>query len=491
MQQTRQRLLINFPMLLKVIGWLLMIEGSFMLVPTIVCICYNEADWIPFAAASALTAFTGMIMTRRIKARTSRMGRREGFLLTAAVWVIFSLFGMIPLIFSQTPVSVTDAFLETISGFTTTGAIIYPSNEILSHGLHIWRALMQWIGCMGLILFTLAVIPMLNSAGGMQMFNAEVTGITHDKVRPRISQTAKALWTTYILLTIITFLLLFAGPMDGFDAICYAFGTTSTGGYATRDSIEIFNSDYVKIVITIFMFLSSVNFVLIIRATTSSPLHLWKDEIFRSFLVITIIATVITSITLLVNGQASTGSDIIIDPLFQVVSAFTSTGYTVGSFHSWGPFVMSIILTLIFIGGCSGSTTGGVKLDRIIFLAKYCRNELYRCIHPNAIMSVRINGRIQSPSVVQKVTVFFCLLIGLLMAGISIMTLSGMTPGDALISGLICVSNSSLDMGFTTYGSNFAVLPDISKWILGAMMLIGRLELFTVLSILTPAFWRK
>lgn len=491
MQQTRQRLLINFPMLLKVIGWLLMIEGSFMLVPTIVCICYDEADWIPFAASSALTAFTGMIMTRRIKARTSRMGRREGFLLTAAVWVIFSLFGMIPLIFSQTPVSVTDAFLETISGFTTTGATIYPSNEILSHGLHIWRALMQWIGGMGIILFTLAVIPMLNSAGGMQMFNAEVTGITHDKVRPRISQTAKALWTTYILLTLSTFLLLFAGPMDGFDAICYAFGTTSTGGYSTRDSIEIFNSDYVKIVITIFMFLSSVNFVLIIHAATSSPRRLWNDEIFRSFLIITIIATVITSVTLLVNGQAPTGSDIIIDPLFQVVSAFTSTGYAVGSFHSWGPFVMIIILTLIFIGGCSGSTTGGVKLDRVIFLAKYCRNELYRCIHPNAIMSVRINGRIQPPSVVQKVTVFFCLLIGLLMAGIFIMTLSGMTSGDALISGLVCVSNSALDMGFTTYGSNFAVLPDISKWILGAMMLIGRLELYSVLIILTPAFWRK
>lgn len=487
----RERRFINFAMLLKVMGWLLMMESAFMLAPTFVCVYYGESDWQPFAGAAAFTALTGLIMTRRIKARTSKMGRREGFLLTASVWVVFSIFGMIPLMFSANPLSLTDAFFETISGFTTTGATIYPDPEILSHGVHIWRAMMQWIGGMGIILFTLAVIPMLNSAGGMQMFNAEVTGITHDKVRPRISQTAKALWTTYITLTVICATLLALGPMDLFDAICYAFGTSSTGGYSTKQSIEYFNSDYCKIVVTIFMFLSSVNFALIIRSIFNGPKRLFQDEVFRAFLAITLIATLFIMVTLLVNGHASSGSDVFIDPLFQVVSAFTSTGYAIGSFSSWGLFVMAMLIVLVFIGGCSGSTTGGVKLDRILFLSKYCRNELYRCIHPNAVMSVRVNGKVQSPSVVQKVAVFFCLFVGLLTLGLWIMTLAGMSPGDSFISGIICVSNSALDLGYTSFGSNFAVIPDTAKWTLGTMMLIGRLELFTVLILFTPAFWRK
>ncbi len=491
MQRRHERKFINAAMLFKVIGWLLMIESMFMIVPFAVSLYYGESDWVPFACGAAITAFVGLIMTTRIKARTSRMGRREGFLLTAAVWIIFSLFGMIPLIFSSSPITPTDAFFETISGFTTTGATIYPSAEDLSHGIHIWRALMQWIGGMGIILFTLAVIPMLNSAGGMQMFNAEVTGITHDKVRPRISQTAKALWLLYIALTISTFALLALGPMDVFDAICYAFGTASTGGYSTKDSIEFFASDYVKIIITIFMFLSSVNFGLQIRAIYNSPRRLLKDETFLAFFFITIIATLIITVTLLINGRSSDGSDVIIDPLFQVVSAFTSTGYAIEQFPSWGPFVMTMLLVLVFIGGCSGSTTGGVKLDRIIFLAKYCKNELYRCIHPNSVQSVRINGKIQSPSVVQKVAVFFCMFVALLIGGVWIMTLTGMTPGDSFISGLVCVSNSALDMGYTSFGSNFAGLPCVAKWVLAAMMLIGRLELFTVLILFTPAFWRK
>lgn len=491
MRRFKERRFINVAMLLKVTGWLLMIEGAFMLIPTLVCLFYRESDWLPFAAGSAITTLTGFLMTRRIKAHTSRMGRREGFLLTASVWIVFSLFGMIPLIFSATPLSVTDAFFETISGFTTTGASVYPSAEVLSHGLHIWRALMQWIGGMGIILFTLAVIPMLNSAGGMQMFNAEVTGITHDKVSPRISQTAKALWILYITLTIVCFSLLALGPMNVFDSVCYAFGTTSTGGYSTKNSIEFFQSDYVKSVITVFMFLSSVNFTLIIRSINNGLRRLWTDEIFRAFAVVSVIATIIVSLSLLIDSQASGASDLILDPLFQVVSAFTSTGYAIGSLSTWSPFVITIITILVFIGGCSGSTTGGVKIDRILYLAKYCRNELYRCVHPNAVTSVRINGRVQSQSVVRRVAVFFCLFIGLLIFGVLLMTMSGMDIGDSFMAGILCVSNSALDISNISFGANFGLIPTGAKWVLSAMMLIGRLELFTVLILLTPAFWRK
>ncbi len=491
MQRRAERRFINIAMLLKIMGWLLMMEGAFMLVPTFVCLYYDECDWIPFAAGSAITSLVGLVMTKRIKAKTSRMGRREGFLLTASVWFIFSIFAMIPLIFSSTPLSVTDAFFETISGFTTTGASAYPSNLALSHGIHIWRALTQWIGGMGIILFTLAVIPMLNSSGGMQMFNAEVTGITHDKVRPRISQTAKALWITYIVLTAITFGLLALGPMDIFDSVCYAMGTTSTGGYSTKASVEFFNSDYVKIVITVFMFLSAVNFALIIRTVYSGPRKLWQDEIFRTYIIVTIVASLLCSLTLLADGKEWNGGELLLDPLFQVVSAFTSTGYSLNDFATWGSFVLAMHILLLFVGGCSGSTTGGVKLDRILFIAKYCKNELYRCVHPNSVSSVRINGRVQPPALVQKVAVYFCLFIALLAFGTWLMALSGMSTGDSFISGLVCISNSALDTGHSSFGSDFSLIPSAAKWVLSALMLIGRLELFTVLILFTPAFWRK
>jgi len=488
MEKTSSRKFINIAMLLKIMGWLLMIEAVFMTAPTAVCIYYDESDWMAYGASALFTAITGLLLTRHVRARTSRMGRREGFLLTASVWVVFSLFGMLPLMFSQSPIGFTDGIFETISGFTTTGASIYPSGQTLSHGTHVWRAMMQWIGGMGIILFTLAVIPMLNSSSGMQMFNAEVTGITHDKVRPRISQTAKALWMTYISLTILCATLLALGPMNLFDAICYAFGTTSTGGYSTRESIEYFNSDYCKIIITIFMFVSSVNFALIIRSLYNGPSRLIKDEIFRAYLWITITATLLTALGLTVR-QIDTHS--LIDPLFQVVSAFTSTGYSVGTSNSWGPFIMTMLLVLLFIGGCSGSTTGGVKLDRIVFLAKYCRNELYRCVRPNAVLSVRVNGRVQSPGVVQKVAVFFCLFVALAVLGIWIMTISGMDADDSFIAGLVCLTNSALDMGVTSFGTDYSVLPAVAKWTLAFMMLVGRLELFTVLILFTPSFWRK
>lgn len=482
---------INYPMLLKITGWLLMIEAVFMIIPTVTSICYEEADAWPFGLTAVATALIGMLLTAKVRAEHSRMGRREGFLLTAGVWVVFSVFGMIPFIFSQTPLGVTDAFFETISGFTTTGASTFDPGLELSHGIHIWRALTQWIGGMGIILFTLAVLPMLNSSGGMQMFNAEVTGITHDKVRPRISQTAKALWMTYILLTVMVAGLLLLGPMDVFDCICYAFGTASTGGYSTRESVEFFDSNYIKVVITVFMFLSSVNFVLLIRAVSSGLRRVWQDEIFKLYLKATLLVGIIVMIVVQLDGLTHNVEDAVVDPFFQVVSAFSSTGYAIDGYQNWGAFVLAILLVLMFVGGCAGSTTGGIKIDRILYVVKYCRNELYRCVHPNAVLSVRINGKVQPRPLVQKVVVFFSLFIFVLLTGTALMCMFGMPVGDALYSGMACVSNSALDLSMTDFGSNYGVLPLGAKWVLSLMMLIGRLELFTVLLLFTPYFWRK
>lgn len=488
----RERRFINFPMLLKIVGWLLMIESVFICIPTIVSLCYDEDDWSIFALTVAITFVVGFILNNCIHAAYSRMARREGFLLTGCTWVIFSLFGMLPLMFAPSnQLSFTDAFFESISCFTTTGASVYIDADSLSHGMHLWRAMMQWIGGMGIILFTLAVIPMLNSSGGMQMFNAEVTGITHDKVRPRISQTAKALWITYFVLTACCSTLLMIGPMDIFDSVCYAFGTLSTGGYSTRASVDFFNSDYVKAIITIFMFLGGVNFALLVRNAIRNPRRLWDDDVFRWFIIIIITITAISSVTLLTVGVEDTWRDAIIDPLFQTISTITSTGYVVNSISQWGPFVMGLLMILIFVGGCAGSTSGGAKLDRIIFLFKHIRNELYRCIHPNAVLPVRLNGRVLPPQLINKVVVFICLYILTIIVGSLIMTASGLNIKDALLSGLMCISNAAPDFGLTSFGDNYSVLTDGCKWVLAWTMLIGRLEVFTIIIIFTPAFWRK
>ena len=231
-----EKKLINFPMVAKVMGWLMMIEAVFMCAPMIICLAYEESDWIGFAIAIGITALAGSFLTFCLHPRRTNMGKRDGFLLTALVWVIFSAFGMIPFILCDRELTVSDAFFEAMSGFTTTGATVMSTIDNLSHGILLWRCLMQWIGGMGIILFTLAVIPMLNHSGGMQMFNAEVTGITHDKIRPRISQTAKSLWGTYIVLTIVLSILLVIGPMNTFDAVFNSFGTIYTGGFSSEDA---------------------------------------------------------------------------------------------------------------------------------------------------------------------------------------------------------------------------------------------------------------
>ena len=488
----RERRLVNIPMLLKIIGWLLMIESVFICIPTIASLCYGEDDWAVFAITVAVTFATGFILNNCVRAAHSRMARREGFLLTASTWVIFSLFGMIPLVFAPSShLSFTDAFFESISCFTTTGASVYPDADSLSHGIHLWRAIMQWTGGMGIILFTLAVIPMLNSSGGMQMFNAEVTGITHDKVRPRISQTAKALWMTYSILTACCAILLAVGPMDAFDSVCYAFGTLSTGGYTTHAGVDFFNSDYVKIVITTFMILGGVNFALLVRNAVRNPRRLWNDEVFRWFIIIIIAVTATSSATLLYTGVEDTWREAVIGPLFQTVSTITSTGYVTGSVAHWGPFVVGLLMILVFIGGCAGSTSGGAKLDRVIYLFKHIRNELYRCVHPNAILPVRLNGRVLQPNLLNKVIVFICLYILTIVAGSLLMTAFGLDIKDALLSGLMCISNAAPDFGITAFGSDYGVLADGCKWVLAWTMLVGRLEIFTVIIIFTPAFWHK
>lgn len=484
---------INFRVLLRIIGLLLLIEGAFLTVPLATALIYGENDWLDFLLTLGLTLGAGAVMTFGIKPRSPRMAKREGFLLTALVWIFFSAFGMIPFMLMDTePLSVSDAFFEAMSGFTTTGATVMSSISHLSHGVIIWRSLMQWIGGMGIILFTLAVVPMLNHSGGMQMFNAEVTGITHDKLRPRISQTAKGLWMIYIVLTLMLFVLLIAGPMDAFDAICHAFSTMSTGGFSTADEgIEAWDSTYIEAVITLFMFLGGTSFVLLYRAAHGDFRPIWKNDVFRTYVGVIAGCYVLFVIAIFHHGQAYSVKAVTLDPLFQIISTITSTGYEVPAFSSWGTFALSLTFALMFFGSCAGSTSGGAKIDRLIYLLKNCRNEIVRSVHPNNIFTVRVNGRVIPHETVSKVIAFLCLYVMIIMVGGILLTALGLPLVDSFFSAFSCISNTGLGAGVTGYGGSYAIVPDVGKWLLAIIMMIGRLELFTVLILFTPAFWKK
>lgn len=484
--------MINFRQLMRIMGWLLMIEAGFMLFPTVTCIVYDESDWLPFASTALLTVLVGLVLAFRAKPTSHTMGKRDGFLLTAMVWIVFSIFGLLPFLYCGNPLSYSDAFFEAMSGFTTTGASVINSVGDMSHGVHLWRAMMQWIGGMGIILFTLAVIPMLNHSGGMQMFNAEVTGITHDKIRPRISQTAKSLWFIYLLLTFLLIILLWLGPMSLFESICHAFGAISTGGYSSNSSgiAAWHDSVYVKSVLILFMFLGGVNFGLIFKTLQGDLSALRRNDVFRTYVGVIVFMLMLFSVSILVRGQYTDWQSVTIDPLFQIVSTITSTGFTVNNFESWGPFILALTFVLMFFGACAGSTSGGAKIDRILYLFKNSKNELYRSLYPNAVLSVKVNGRVVNPDLVSKVIAFLCIYMLLIVGGGMALTLFDVPIVDAFFSSFSCLSNTGLGAGVTGYGNSYDILPDAAKWILSALMLIGRLEIFTVLVILTPSFWR-
>lgn len=487
----KKRRYVNLPMLLRVVGWLLIIEACIMLLPTICGIIYAEKNTWQFVIAMGITAVSGFLLTS-LKPKSREMGRREAILLTAFTWIILSLFGMLPFIFTGTHLGITDAFFETMSGFTTTGATVLNSYSGIPHSILLWRCLLQWIGGLGIILFTIAIVPMLNYQGGMQLFNAEVTGITHDKIRPRIGSTSKDLWLVYSILTIVAIVLLALSKMDVFSAICYGLSTMSTGGFASHDfSLDDWNSLYIKCVITFFMFVGSVNFTLVFKGATGQLRAIWKNEVLRVFIWVIFICYLILTVNVVVNGLVTEIEDVTIDPLFQAVSLLSSTGLTESDFFDWGPIAFILLIIMMGMGACAGSTSGGAKLDRFIVLFKFLKNEFYRTMNPSAIKTVSINGKGTPVAVLQKTLAFlFLYLIVILIGGVAL-SIIGLPISDSFFCSLSAISNTGVGTDITGFNGNYALVPDAAKWVLTLIMLIGRLELFTILVLFTPYFWKK
>lgn len=487
----KKRNYINLRMLLRVIGYLLTIEALFMSIPLLIAIIHEGESWAPFLICIGITGGAGFAMML-IKPKVRDMGKREAILLTSFTWVILSLFGMLPFILYSTHLSVTDAFFETMSGFTTTGASVLNSLENVPKCILVWRCVIQWIGGLGIILFTLAVVPMLNYSGGMQLFNAEVTGITHDKLRPRVSYTAKGLWGVYAALTALLIILLSFSDMNFYDALCYGLSTMSTGGFANSDmSIDTYDSLYIKIVMMLFMFLGGVNFALIYSAVVGKTKKIFNNTTLKVYIGLILVCYALLTINILIRGLAKEAEDLTIDPLFQTISLLSSTGITEPDFNDWGPLAMVVTILMMFMGACAGSTSGGAKVDRFIIVFKFLKNEFYKMMHPGTVTTVSLNGKGTPTAIVNKTLAFIYIYIIVIVAGGMALCLMGLPLKDGFFCALSAISNTGLGTDVTGIAGNYAYVPDCAKWLLSFIMLAGRLELFTVLLLFTHSFWKK
>lgn len=479
-------------MLLRVIGWLLVIEACMMLIPCIAGAIYGEKTVIRFLICVGITGAAGFLLMN-LRPRSKEMGKREAIVLTAMTWVILSLFGMLPFIACGVSDSVTNAFFETMSGFTTTGATALTTLEGVPHSIILWRSVTQWVGGLGILLFTLAVTPMLNYSGGIQLFNAEVTGITHDKLQPRISHTAKGLWMVYIALTATMMILLSFSEMGFFNALCYSLSTLSTGGFTTSDAgIKTWDTYYIKIVLTVFMFLGGVNFALLFKVANKQWRGVFKNETLRIYCIVLLAASAIFAFNIWFHRPYSSIGQLLVDPIFEAASILSSTGITSPDFAGWGPIPVIILILMVISGACAGSTTGGAKIDRFIVLVKFLRNEFYRLMYPNAIRTVVINGQGTPPPLLMKTLAFLFLYFLVILAGAVGLILFGLNTHDALMCSLAAINNNTgLDAHITTIGGDYHSIADGAKWLLSFIMLTGRLELYTVLILFTRVFWKR
>lgn len=482
---------INIIMLARIEGYLLTILAVFMLFPSLIALIYDGESPMPFLLATGITGGSGAIMMC-IKPKSKELGRREAILLTGMTWVVLSLFGMLPFLFYSTHYSVTDAFFETMSGFTTTGASVLPTLEGVPKAIIFWRCLMQWFGGLGILLFTLAVVPMLNSSGGLLLFNAEVTGITHDKLRPRVSNTAKGLWSIYIVLTAMLVTCLSFSEMGFFDALCYGLSTMSTGGFATCDrGLADYNTVYVKVVLIIFMFLGGVNLSLIFQACMGRTLRLFRNTVFKSYCWIVLGGYVCLAADVLIQGTYRNIQDVTVNPLFQTISMISSTGISAPGFTTWGPLAIVVILIMMFMGACAGSTSGGAKIDRFIVLSKFIKNEFHRIMHPSAVTTVILNGKGTPPSLIYKTLAFLMLYMLIILISGTVASLTGLPLGDSMFCALQSIANTGMGTPMTGISGDYSAISDLAKWCYSFTMLIGRLEIFTVILVLTPAFWKR
>jgi trk system potassium uptake protein TrkH len=481
---------INKRIIIFILGFLLMLESVFIFLSFLVSLFYHEGDSLPLFYSSLITFFSGALVWLINRHIDRDFGKREGYIIVSIVWIIFSFFGTLPYLLSGAIPNMTDAFFETMSGFTTTGSSILNDIEALPHGILFWRSITQWMGGMGIIVLSLAILPFLGT-GGMQLFAAEVPGPTPDKFHPRVRETAKRLWAIYIIFTLAEALLLVLGGMKPFDAICHAFTTMATGGYSTKQaSIAYWSSPFIQYVIILFMFIAGMNFTLSYYAMHRQFRKVWKNEEFQWYAGFVAGFTVLVVIFLVIIHHRGV-EQAFREGLFQVVSILTTTGYVTTDYLQWEPFLAVILLVLMFFGGSAGSTGGSMKIMRIALLVKNSRYELRRLIHPNAVIPVRFNHHKVSPRVITNVLAFAVIYIAIFAFGVIVISVMEPTVDSAVSAVATTLGNVGPGLGTVGPMDNFYHISPFGKWFLSFLMMLGRLELFTVLILFSPAFWKK
>lgn len=470
----------------------------------------NDIEMMLFSAL--IPIFFGTFFYFVSKKDKYTLGIREGFGIVTFGWIAAAIFGALPYMFIE-HICWYDAIFETMSGFTTTGSSVLDKGLVLSdgttlqsgiddmsRGLIYWRSMTHWLGGMGIVVLSLAILPFLG-IGGQQLYNAEVPGPTSDQLTPKIANSAKILWSVYFFMTIVETLLLYAGGMTMFEAWCHTCATLATGGFSTcQSSIAGFNSAYIDYVITLFMFLAGCNFVLHYRAVLGKPLTFFHDEEFRLYLYITVVSTVIITLSLY-GKQIVTTSGVVINnagisdalrySVFQVVSIMTTTGFCTADFNLWPVYTTLILLTLMFIGGCGGSTGGGIKVSRILLVAKYSISQIERCLFPHSLTNIRIHNERIDTATLHKVMAFVVIFITLFLFFAMCLTTYGMDLTTALSASVASLGNIGPGLGKVGASCTYAWLAPSAKILLTFAMLLGRLEIYTVLVLLLPSFWKK
>ncbi|MDA3928651.1 MAG: TrkH family potassium uptake protein [Prolixibacteraceae bacterium] len=482
--------MLNIKIILRTLGFLLIGESLILLLALAVSFIYKDGDSIAFLESALITMTVGGLFIATTYKASKKIGKREGYIIVSIVWIFFSLFGSLPYLLSNSIPSFTNAFFETMSGFTTTGSSILNNIEEMPHGILFWRSITQWVGGMGIVVLSLAVLPAFG-IGGMSLFTAESPGISPDKVNPKIKDTAKILWNVYLIFTLAETILLFVGGMGVFDAVCHSFTTMATGGYSTKQaSIAHWNSPYIQYVITFFMILAGTNFSLSYFAFTGSPKKMFKNEEFKYYILFIFSVTLLITIGLILSTNNGI-EESFRTSLFQVVSILTTTGYATTDYLLWAPILTALILMLFFVGGSTGSTGGGIKTMRIVLLVKNSYYELRRLIHPNAVIPVRFNKRSVNPQTITNVLAFFFFYVVVFFLS-SLFFMLFVDDYETSI-GAVATSLGNIGPGFGTVGpsATFAHIPSAGKWFLSFLMLLGRLELFTIIVLFSPAFWKR
>lgn len=484
--------MLNVRFIIKMLGMMFILETLFMLVATLVAFLYGGDDLFPFLWSIGILFAAGVLFYLvGFRANERSAGRREGMLTVTLTWALLSFFGMLPFYLGGYIDNVADAYFETMSGFTTTGSTILADVEALPRGILFWRSLIQWQGGIGMIVFTVALMPIFGG-GAIQLYDAETSSITHERFRPRVTQIAKRLWGIYLFLTILVAFLLWLGPMDLFDAVNHAMTTIATGGFSTRNaSVGYWDSPYVEYVISIFMCVGATNMTLIYLAFKGQLGKLWRDEETRWFYAIVACAVLITALYLYTRGIEGDAERAFRLAFFQVSTLISTTGFYTADFIAWGPFFWLVALMLMVVCGCAGSTSGGLKAGRVMILAKNLFNVFKKQTHPSAIVPVRVNGHAISTDVVHKILAFTFVYLSLIVFSCLILTLDGMPFEEAI--GAVVSSLGNVGQGLGSLGpvGNFSGLSDFTKWYLSFLMMTGRLEIFTVLTILLPGFWKQ